>query len=172
MFIKYSVKHIIRKIKNMINSSILEKYMKIFIDYLLKNMISSSILDSIFSFMTRANQSMKLFINDLNEKYEDQIRTIIETGILKEFSRFLLGIFIFSGIGVKLGFELPTGMGYGHLVVVGIIAGLGLTVALFVAGAAYTGDLLAFQGPAKMGALFSGANFLFAIVMARVLLKK
>ena len=43
-----------------------------------------------------------------------------------------------------------------------------LTVALFVCGAAYTGDLIAAQGPAKMGALFSVGAFLVAYATAKM----
>ena len=56
-----------------------------------------------------------------------------------------------------------------HVMLTGIIAGIGLTVALFVSGAAYTGDMIAYQGPAKMGALFSGFGFLIAWVVAKLL---
>ena len=64
-----------------------------------------------------------------------------------------IGISSFSAAATMLGFPLPTGMGIRHLVVAGMIAGLGLTVALFVTGKAFTGP--PFQDPAKMGAVFS-----------------
>jgi Na+:H+ antiporter, NhaA family len=80
-----------------------------------------------------------------------------------------IGICLFSGIGIALGIPLPDGMTIKHLFVVGIIAGIGLTVALFVSGAAYQGDLIAAQGPAKMGALFSGGAFIVAFAVARLL---
>ena len=50
-----------------------------------------------------------------------------------------------------------------------MIAGIGLTVALFVSGAAYQGALLFAQGPAKMGALFSGAGFILAFILYKML---
>ena len=58
-----------------------------------------------------------------------------------------------------------------HLVVSGVVAGLGLTVALFVTGEAYPNEGLAgvLQGPAKMGAVFSAGAGLLAIVMGRIL---
>jgi len=80
-----------------------------------------------------------------------------------------IGITFFSGLGVMFGIPLPEGMSLKHLPVVGIIAGIGLTVALFVSGAAYQGDLISAQGPAKMGALFSGAAFVIALVVARTI---
>ena len=77
------------------------------------------------------------------------------------------GIFILSFIGKQLGFPLPQKMGYKHLFIVGIIAGTGLTVALFVSGVAYTD--LALQGPAKMGALLSILAFPIAWIMKKIL---
>lgn len=77
-----------------------------------------------------------------------------------------LGITGFSWAGVKMGFPLPKGMGMKHLVMTGLIAGLGLTVALFVAGEAFTGIP---QAEAKMGALMSGLVAIVAIVLGRIL---
>ena len=75
-----------------------------------------------------------------------------------------VGVSIFSFIVSKLGFPLPEGMGLRHLMVAGMIAGLGLTVALFVANKAYYGT--EFLDPGKMGAVFSivvaGLAFVFA----------
>ena len=64
-----------------------------------------------------------------------------------------VGIFGFSAIAHRVGFELPTGMTYRSLFGAGLTAALGLTVALFVAGVAFTDPVL--QGAAKMGALLS-----------------
>lgn len=75
------------------------------------------------------------------------------------------GITLFSWVGQLLGFPLPQGMSFKHLVGAGIVAGLGLTVALFVAGQAYTDA--ASQGAAKMGALFSGFVFILAYVYGK-----
>jgi len=80
----------------------------------------------------------------------------------------ILGITFFSGLGAKLGFPMPEGMGIKHLVVAGTIAGLGLTVALFVAGQAFP-DGSAYQGPAKMGAVLSAFAALVAVLLAKVL---
>ncbi|MBT8493686.1 MAG: Na+/H+ antiporter NhaA, partial [Deltaproteobacteria bacterium] len=63
------------------------------------------------------------------------------------------GIFLFGGLAHVLGFKLAEGMSFRSLFVAGMTAGLGLTVALFVAGVAFTEPGL--QGAAKMGALFS-----------------
>ncbi len=78
-----------------------------------------------------------------------------------------IGVTLFSFIVSKMGFPLPEGMGMRHLAVAGMIAGLGLTVALFVANKAYnTPEGMAFLDPGKMGAVFSvivaGLSFIFA----------
>ncbi len=64
-----------------------------------------------------------------------------------------LGITLCSLVADKLGFKLPEGMNVRHLVVTSVIAGLGLTVALFVSGQAFAEP--GTQGAAKMGALLS-----------------
>lgn len=79
-----------------------------------------------------------------------------------------LGITFFSYVGKLLGFPLPTGMNVRHLIVAGVVAGLGLTVALFVAGQAFKIDIDS-QGAAKMGALFSGGIAIIALVLGRIL---
>ena len=67
-----------------------------------------------------------------------------------------------------MGLPLPARMGLRELAMAGFIAALGLTVALFVAGAAFPSDAL-LQGQAKMGALFSGFVALVAILAGRAL---
>ncbi|HIG10395.1 MAG: Na+/H+ antiporter NhaA [bacterium] len=78
-----------------------------------------------------------------------------------------VGVTAFGLLGIKMGFKLPGGMGIKELVMAGFIAALGLTVALFVAGAAFIDPVL--QGQAKMGALFSGFVGLAAILLGRAL---
>ena len=78
-----------------------------------------------------------------------------------------LGIFAFSRVAAAAGFPLPKGMSYRCLFVAGMIAGLGLTVALFVAGVAFTDPSL--QGAAKMGALLSAAIAPIALAAGRIL---
>jgi NhaA family Na+:H+ antiporter len=77
------------------------------------------------------------------------------------------GIFIMGWLGSLLGYPLPEMMGKKELVLVGLIAGIGLTVALFVAGEAFTEPVI--QGSAKMGALLSAGCAIIAIVMGRIL---
>jgi Na+:H+ antiporter, NhaA family len=79
------------------------------------------------------------------------------------------GITLLGLLAVKLGFPLPDRMGLEQLVMAGFVAALGLTVALFVAGAAF-GKLDAdLEGQAKMGALLSGFVGLVAVTLGRLL---
>ena len=78
-----------------------------------------------------------------------------------------VGVSLFSFVMSKAGFPLPEGMGLRHLMVAGMIAGLGLTVALFVANKAYYGT--DFLDPGKMGAVFSVIVAGLAFVFARVI---
>jgi Na+:H+ antiporter, NhaA family len=75
------------------------------------------------------------------------------------------GIALFGAAAIRLGFPLPARMGTRELAVTGYIAALGLTVALFVASAAFVDPVL--LGQAKMGALLSGAVGLSAVAIAR-----
>ena len=78
-----------------------------------------------------------------------------------------VGVTLFSVGASLVGFPLPNGMGIRHLAVAGLIAALGLTVALFVANKAYINPT--FQDPAKMGAVFSGLVGILAFVVARAI---
>lgn len=75
----------------------------------------------------------------------------------------MVGITALSTLAEKIGFPLPAGMNRGHLMVTSCVAGLGLTVALFVCGQAFTDPSL--QAAAKMGAVFSvfSAGLAFAL---------
>jgi Na+:H+ antiporter, NhaA family len=79
-----------------------------------------------------------------------------------------VGITLTGLFAKAIGFPLPAGMGFKELVMAGFVAALGLTVALFVAGAAFPTDL-DLQGQAKMGALFSGFVGVIAILLGRML---
>ena len=78
-----------------------------------------------------------------------------------------IGIFAMGILGENIGFSLPKGMRRKHLLVAGLIAGTGFTVALFVAGEAFTDPVL--QGAAKMGAMLSIAVFPIAMTAAKIL---
>lgn len=110
------------------------------------------------------------------DKFEHQLSPIVDYGMfffgfvcagvqftnvsmlsLIVFLSFMLGksggITLFSFVAVKLGIPLPQGMKMTDVLVVGLVGGVGLTVALFVAESAFaSGDMIA---AAKMGALFS-----------------
>ena len=75
------------------------------------------------------------------------------------------GVFIFSFIATLFGFPLPLGMTLKTLFVAGMIAAMGMTVALFVAGVAFTDPAL--QGAAKMGALFSSGMAPVVLLLAK-----
>ncbi len=77
------------------------------------------------------------------------------------------GIYLFSRIASRMGFPLPEGMTRRHLFLTGVIAAIGFTVALFVAGVAFPDVTL--QGQGKMGAVFSGAIGFLALVLGQLL---
>ena len=77
------------------------------------------------------------------------------------------GIFLLGLLAHKLGFPLPRGIRKRHLLVAGLIAGIGMTVALFVAGVAFTDPVI--LGAAKMGALLSSIAAFLAFILARSL---
>lgn len=77
------------------------------------------------------------------------------------------GIALFTLFACLLGFGLPKGMNAKDVAVLGIVAGMGLTVALFVAGCAYTDVNIA--GAAKMGALCTVLIAPIAIVAGKAL---
>jgi NhaA family Na+:H+ antiporter len=81
-----------------------------------------------------------------------------------------LGIVVMTALGVKLGLRAPGGLTYSDALVVGVAAGIGFTVALFFATAAFPpGTAL---DEAKMGALFSFLAAPLAIVLGRSLGRK
>lgn len=78
-----------------------------------------------------------------------------------------LGIWIMGFLAKLLGFSLPKGMNYKDLFVVGCAAGIGFTVALFVATVAFpAGDT---QSAAKMGALFSFGAAIVTFAVAKIM---
>lgn len=78
-----------------------------------------------------------------------------------------LGIFGFALLGVALGFSLPQGMGKRTLLVLSLIAAIGFTVSLFIAGEAFADPVLA--GQAKMGAMLSIGFAGLAFAVGRLL---
>jgi NhaA family Na+:H+ antiporter len=80
-----------------------------------------------------------------------------------------VGITVFGLAARALGFPQPDRMGLPQKVMAGYVAALGLTVALFVASAAFVDPVLLGQG--KMGALFSGFVGISAVFLGRLLPK-
>jgi len=124
------------------------------------------------------------------EKFEDSLKTFVDIGLfffavgnagvgfgeIGPMTWLILGslvigktvgIFGMAALCTKFGVPLPDRMGMKELVMAGFVAALGLTVALFVAGAAFTDPEL--QAQAKMGALFSGGVGFAAIALGRSL---
>ncbi len=78
-----------------------------------------------------------------------------------------LGIMLFSGAARLVGGDLPPGLRFSDLLVVGLVASIGFTVALFFATAAFPeGRALA---ETKMGALLSFVAAPIAIAIARLM---
>ena len=65
-----------------------------------------------------------------------------------------------------IGYGLPRGMRRRDLLVAGLIAGTGFTVALFVAGEAFTDP--AIRGAAKMGAMLSILAAVLGMLVGRL----
>lgn len=83
-----------------------------------------------------------------------------------------VGIVLFTWLGQRLfKLEIPGGMGYRHVLSIGMVAGIGFTVALFVATAAFPVHRAspAVLDAVKMGALGSFFAAVVAIVGARLL---
>jgi len=80
------------------------------------------------------------------------------------------GIYLFTKLGCALGFAIHKRITNHDLVILSMVAGIGLTVSLFVADIAYTE--LSFKDAAKMGALFSLLNGFLAVAAGKMLLKK
>ena len=74
---------------------------------------------------------------------------------------------MFTWLAECVGFERPPRLGYRDVVVLGVTAGIGFTVALFFATAAF--DIGPIRDEAKLGALLSIAAAVVALGLARVL---
>ena len=78
-----------------------------------------------------------------------------------------IGIFLLGWLAAKpLGLGLPAGMRIVDLVVVGFVAAIGFTVALFIAAVAFEPGPV--QDAAKMGALFSFGAAALAIAAGKL----
>jgi NhaA family Na+:H+ antiporter len=79
-----------------------------------------------------------------------------------------VGITVMTLIAEKVfKLEIPRGMGYRHIITLGMIAAIGFTVALFVSTAAFPpGDI---QEAVKMGALLSFGAAVLSFAIAKSL---
>jgi NhaA family Na+:H+ antiporter len=89
----------------------------------------------------------------------------------------LAGLLIGKPVGITLltwfaekvlRLEMPAGMNYRHIMTLGVLAGIGFTVALFISTAAFP-DPGPVQDSVKMGALLSFAAAALAFVVAKLL---
>ncbi len=84
-----------------------------------------------------------------------------------------VGITLFALLGRLSGLRLPEGMGYRELIAVGMAAGIGFTVALFVATVAFRkgapGISPADLDAAKFGALLSFSAFILTFILSKIL---
>lgn len=78
-----------------------------------------------------------------------------------------IGIVLMTRLGEVFGLQRPTGLDMRSLVLVGVAAGIGFTVALFFAAAAFAPGILLDE--VKMGALLSFLALPLAVVLARIL---
>lgn len=81
-----------------------------------------------------------------------------------------IGILLLTFLSVKAGLRAPGGLSYLHTAVLGVVAGIGFTVALFFATAAFPPGLAPPEilAEAKMGALMSFVAAPLAIVIGRM----
>lgn len=81
-----------------------------------------------------------------------------------------LGILLFSWLAIKLRLaSLPVGITFKHLLVLGIVAGVGFTMALFIGQLAFSDVTL--LGAAKLGILIaSGVAAVLALISGRLML--
>eukprot|EP00929_Paragymnodinium_shiwhaense_P024873 TRINITY_DN15186_c0_g1_i1.p1 TRINITY_DN15186_c0_g1~~TRINITY_DN15186_c0_g1_i1.p1 ORF type:complete len:727 (-),score=135.72 TRINITY_DN15186_c0_g1_i1:48-2228(-) len=75
------------------------------------------------------------------------------------------GIWGAASLARQLGFPAPLGVRASHIRMVGLIGGIGLTVALFVSDAAFVEEQL--QAASKLGAVLSGLIGLLAVAIGR-----
>ena len=86
-----------------------------------------------------------------------------------------VGITLFTWIGEKgLGLEVPAGMNYRHVLTLGMIAGIGFTVSLFVSTAAFPNPeenavIERVLEEVKMGSLLSFSAAILAFILAMIL---
>ena len=78
-----------------------------------------------------------------------------------------IGIAVFGRFAERIGFSLPHGVGSRELVLICVIAGFGFTVALFMAGEAFSDPV--HQGAARTGAMLSILSAPLALGIGRAM---
>lgn len=86
-------------------------------------------------------------------------------GIVKALS--LRALIILDGYGIISAQGMAVRLHLRELALAGLIAGIGMTVALFVAGEAFTDKVI--QGAAKTGALLSIICAIIALILGRLM---
>jgi len=77
-----------------------------------------------------------------------------------------LGIIVMYKIAFKLGFRPPLGIHTKHIAMIGVVASIGLVVAIFVSDVAFTDEKL--KGDAKLGAILSAFPCpIIAVILTR-----
>jgi NhaA family Na+:H+ antiporter len=105
-----------------------------------------------------ANAGVKIQLSD----FTNPVATAVLLGLLIGKPA---GVTVFSWLAVRLGFaRLPKGVSWGAIVGGGFLAGIGFTMAIFIAGLALQGNLL---DPAKVGIIVG--SFLSAIIGLAIL---
>jgi NhaA family Na+:H+ antiporter len=96
-----------------------------------------------------------------------QVLTAISVGLLVGKP---LGVLVVSWLSLRFGIAtLPAGLNFRHLIVLGVVAGVGFTMALFIAKLAFLDEQLLAAG--KLGVLVaSGGAAVIALVLGRILL--
>lgn len=142
----------------------------------------------------RGHESRPIFEEDLSDRsplarFEHEWKVVVDFGLFMfglanagvEFSSIgpvswlvlialivgkTLGVFSFGCLSEWIGFGLPSGMRRRDLLVAGVIAGTGFTVALFVAGEAFSDPVN--RGAAKMGAMLSVLAVVAGMLLGRL----
>lgn len=96
----------------------------------------------------------------------EQLGALTTTIFLSLLLGKFLGIVLFTVVADKAGVApMPDGMVIQDLLMIGFLASVGLTVALFISGEAYATERL--QSEAKMGALLSGLGGVGAFCISK-----
>jgi NhaA family Na+:H+ antiporter len=109
-----------------------------------------------------------IFFGIVNSGVEfSQVETLTWIVVISLIVGKTLGVTLMSAFARLIRLPLPEGMGFRETLCAGLVAGMGLTVALFVADSAFADHGL--LSASKMGALFSVVVFLLAPITGKAL---